>query len=71
MRRNKSVWFIIFGAIIAFLVGPAITAALFMLLWNWLVPMFWAAAPTINFWTALGVTSLLNLLFGRVVVHRE
>ena len=71
MRRDKSVWFIILSVIVALLVGPAITAVLFMLLWNWLVPMFWAAAPIINFWAALGATVLLNLVFGRAVVRWE
>ena len=71
MRRNKSVWFLILSIIFALLIGPAITAALFMLLWNWLAPMFWAAAPIINFWAAWGIIVLLSMVFGRVVVHRE
>ena len=66
MRESKPSVLIILGGIAIFLVGPAITAALFMLLWNWLVPMFWAAAPIINFWAAWGVIILLNLIFGRV-----
>ena len=24
----------------------------FMLLWNWLVPLFWTAAPVLTFWQA-------------------
>lgn len=71
MRRTTSTALIILGVIAFFLIGPAIAAALFMLLWNWLVPIFWAAAPIINFWVAFGVIMLLNLVFGRVVVHRE
>lgn len=71
MRKSTSTALIILGIIAFFLIGPAITAALFMLLWNWLVPMFWAAAPIINFWVAFGVIALLNLIFGRVFVRTE
>ena len=71
MRKSKSTVLIFLAVIAFFLVGPAITAALFMLLWNWLVPMFWAAAPIINFWAAWGIIVLLSMVFGRVVVHRE
>ena len=71
MRKSKYTVLIFLVVIAFFLVGPAITAALFMLLWNWLVPMFWAAAPIINFWAAWGIIVLLSMVFGRVVVHRE
>ena len=71
MRKSMSTVLIFLGVIAIFLIGPAITAALFMLLWNWLVPMFWAAAPIINFWVAFGVIALLNLIFGRVFVQTK
>ena len=71
MRESTSTALIILGVLAFFLVGPAITAALFMLLWNWLVPMFWAAAPLINFWAAWGVIILLNIIFGRVTVRTK
>lgn len=71
MRKSTSTMLIFLGVIAFFLVGPAITAALFMLLWNWLAPMFWAAAPIINFWVAFGVIVLLNLIFGRVFIHTK
>ena len=71
MRKSTSTTLIVLGVLAFFLVGPAITAALFMLLWNWLVPMFWAAAPIINFWAAWGVIILLNLIFGRVIVRTK
>ena len=71
MRKSTSTGLIILGVLAAVLIGPAITAALFMLLWNWLVPMFWAAAPIINFWAAWGVIILLSIVFGRVTVRTE
>lgn len=33
---------------------------IFMLLWNWLAPLFWAAAPQLTFWQAWGVCILLS-----------
>lgn len=71
MRKSISTVLIFLGVIAFFLIGPAITAALFMLLWNWVAPMFWAAAPIINFWVAFGVIALLNLIFGRVFIRTE
>ena len=40
-----------------------------MLLWNWLVPMFWAGAPILTFWMALGILVLLGLLRGSQTVY--
>ena len=71
MRKSVSTVLIFLGVIAFFLVGPAITAALFMLLWNWVAPMFWAAAPIINFWAAWGVIILLSMVFGRATVHTK
>lgn len=71
MRESTSKVLIFLGVIAFFLVGPAITAALFMLLWNWLVPIFWAAAPIINFWVAFGVIMLLGIVFGRATVRTK
>ena len=33
---------------------------IFMLLWNWLAPLFWNAAPQLTFWQAWGVMILLS-----------
>lgn len=35
-----------------------------MLLWNAVMPLIWAGAPTLTFWVATGIMFLLNLLFG-------
>lgn len=42
----------------------AFEAWIIMMLWNWIVPMFWASAPILNFWLTLGIMMLCNLLFG-------
>lgn len=33
---------------------------IFMLLWNWLAPLFWTTAPVLTFWQAWGVCILLS-----------
>lgn len=33
---------------------------IFMLLWNWLMPLFWKTAPVLTFWQAWGVCILLS-----------
>jgi len=33
---------------------------IFMMLWNWLAPLFWASAPILTFWQAWGVMILLS-----------
>jgi len=47
--------------VIAIALG-AIEGLVFMLLWNWLVPLFWTAAPILTFWQAWGVYFLLNII---------
>ena len=58
---SKSEIFI--GCLIAIVLGillGAIGGLIFMLLWNWLVPLFWSAAPILTFWEAWGVCILLS-----------
>ena len=58
---SKSEIFI--GCLIAIILGillGAIGGLIFMLLWNWLVPLFWPAAPILTFWEAWGVCILLS-----------
>lgn len=33
------------------------------LLWNWIAPIFWANAPVITIWQAIGILFLLNIVF--------
>ena len=35
----------------------------FMLVWNNLLPLLWAEAPTIGFWLATGIVFIVRLLF--------
>jgi hypothetical protein len=39
--------------------------AVFMLLWNWLMPVIFGLV-TVNFWQALGLLVLARLLFGSI-----
>lgn len=32
------------------------------LLWNWLAPVFWTAAPILTYWQAFGITTLVNII---------
>lgn len=34
----------------------------FMLLWNWIAPIYWVNAPTLTFWQAVGSLLLLDIL---------
>ena len=33
-----------------------------MLLWNWLAPLFWSAAPELTFLQCIGIIVLINLI---------
>lgn len=35
---------------------------IFMLLWNWLVPMFWTASPILTIWQSIGILFLINII---------
>ena len=35
---------------------------IFMLLWNWIVPIFWTTAPILNFWESFGVILLIRII---------
>lgn len=43
--------------------GLCLDAWTVMLLWNWVVPVLWIGAPTLTFWTSMGLTVLCTLLF--------
>ena len=38
------------------------TGWIFMLLWNWLAPIFWTAAPILTYWQAMGIMLILNII---------
>jgi hypothetical protein len=35
---------------------------IFMLLWNWVVPIIWTNAPILTFWQAWGISFLLTII---------
>ena len=35
---------------------------IFMLLWNWLTPMFWTSAPILTIWQSIGILFLVNII---------
>lgn len=35
---------------------------LVMLVWNEVMPLIWAGAPTLTFWVTMGIMFLLNIL---------
>ena len=50
--------------ILAFIMAPIVSlilAFIFMLLWNWLAPLFWAAAPVLGYWESVGVMLFIYL----------
>ena len=46
----------------------ALEVVVFMLLWNWIVPMFWVSAPELSFWNAWGLLILVNLIL--IIIKR-
>lgn len=42
---------------------------LVMLVWNAVVPLVWAGAPTLTFWVTMGIMFLLNILLGTCRVN--
>lgn len=45
-----------------FILCMAFTPFVFMLLWNWLVPIFWSNAPILTFWQSFGIVVLLSII---------
>jgi len=39
---------------------------IFMLLWNWLTPLFWSSAPILTVWQSVGILLLVNII-GRLI----
>lgn len=46
----------------------ALEVVIFMLLWNWIVPIFWVSAPELSFWSAWGLLILVNLIL--IIIKR-
>lgn len=51
------------GCFVTLLLGILLGAFggwIFMMLWNWIAPLFWTTAPILTFWQAWGVCILLS-----------
>ena len=65
MTKKK---FILYTIILAFIVLFFISCILalevfiFMLLWNWITPLFWSGFPILTFWQAFGIMVLINII---------
>ena len=60
MRNNDIINCI--AALVIIILCMAFTPYVFMLLWNWLVPIFWSGAPILTFWQSFGVVILLGII---------
>lgn len=49
-------------AIIVIIILSFLEALIVQLLWNWLVPIFWSAAPILTYWQAFGACILLSII---------
>lgn len=54
----------IMGCIIAIIAIAAyfLEGYVLMILWNWLAPLFWSAAPELTFLQCIGIILLINLI---------
>ena len=53
-----------FVALIVIVLLSFLEAWVLMLLWNWIAPIFWAAAPILTFWQAYGAMVLIQIIAG-------
>lgn len=61
-------WFLVIVLILALIFALlCFEAWLVMLLWNAVIPLIWATAPTLGFWAAMGLLLLCHILFGKTV----
>jgi len=50
------------GMLILFFLLACLFGWVVMLLWNWLAPVFWLAAPHLTFWQGVGVGLVLEIV---------
>ena len=52
------------GCLISILIVAAffLESYVLMILWNWLAPLFWSAAPELTFLQCIGIIVLINLI---------
>lgn len=39
-----------------------ISGYIFMVLWNWITPLFWNGSPVLDIWTSIGTMFLLQII---------
>jgi len=61
--RAEDVVTAFFGIAIIFVIIVAVQSWLFMLLWNWIVPLIFSL-PHVSFFQAFGILALLNFIGG-------
>jgi hypothetical protein len=67
-RWGCGAWLLCLVLVLAIVFGClCFEAWLVMLLWNAVVPLLWATAPTLGFWAAMGLMLLCNILFGTTI----
>lgn len=62
MKTFLGILGIILGAILLAALIGAIEAAVFMLLWNYVVCAILTSLPTLSFWLAWGILLLINII---------
>lgn len=62
MKTVLEIICIILGVVLLAALVGAIEAAVFMLLWNYVVCAIFTSAPTLSFWLAWGVLLLINII---------
>jgi hypothetical protein len=60
--NSSSIFFGCFITLLICILFGAFGGWVFMMLWNWLAPLFWTNAPILTFWEAWGVMILISWL---------
>ena len=60
------------GCLLAFviIVFIIIESYVFMMLFNWLTPLFWSNAPVLTFWQSLGILFFMNFI-GNILFNKS
>lgn len=49
----------------------ALSGYIFMLLWNWLMPLLWANAPVLTFFQSWGLLFLISIIANMFKSHKD
>ena len=53
---------VVIGALATIFCIYSLLGWIFMLLWNWIAPIFWKTCPILNFWQSVGAVLLLSFI---------